>query len=134
VKRIHCKHVDRSGSLLVVVLICLGIIGALLFTAMQSSLKQRQQLSRELQMEQTRLLAEAALAYGVKQAKVDPDNEKPIVLQPKFAGEIISEVKIEMSQHDTTEAQVTASIGLEDRPELRTRIILTKKVENSSGE
>ena len=64
---------DRKGSLLVVVLVCLGLIGALIFAALQAMLEQRRQLGRELQMEQTRWLAEAALAQGLKRFKAEPE-------------------------------------------------------------
>ena len=126
---------DRKGSLLVVVLVCLGLIGALIFAALQGMLEQRRQLGRELQMEQTRWLAEAALAQGLKRFKAEPENKKPLLLHPEFARGVESEAKIEfIQQDDKTVAQATAWIGMKDRPELRTRIILTKKVENSSGE
>ena len=51
---------DRSGALLIAVLICIGVVLALTMSALQTSLNQRRQLSRTLQMEQTRLLLEAA--------------------------------------------------------------------------
>jgi len=51
---------DRSGALLIAVLICIGVVLALTMSALQTSLNQRRQLSRTLQLEQTRLLLEAA--------------------------------------------------------------------------
>jgi len=51
---------NREGLLLIAVLVCIAIALALAMAALQTSLYQRRHLSRTLQLEQTRLLLDAA--------------------------------------------------------------------------
>lgn len=127
---------DRQGTVLVAVIVCLSLIGVLIFSALQNSLKQRRQLDRELQMEQTRLLAEAGILHATKLAKsAEQLPEKPTTLRPKLDGSEACEISIVFSSiEDKTIATVTARIGNEDRPELQTKQQLTQEVKISSGE
>ncbi len=54
------RYRKRSGMVLFAVLVCIGVALALTMAAMQSTLNQRRHLSRTLQMQQTRLLLDAA--------------------------------------------------------------------------
>lgn len=127
---------DRQGTVLVAVIVCLGLIGVLIFSALQTSLKQRRQLNRELQMEQTRWLAEAGILHATKLAKSAEElPEKPTTLRPKLDGAEACEISIVFSNiKDKTIATVTARVGIEDRPELQTTKQLTLEVKNRSGE
>ena len=73
---------QREGALLFVVLACIAISLALTMAAMQTSIKQRRHLSRTLQLEQTRLLLDAAAnSEKFKQwrkAQGDTDETKPL--------------------------------------------------------
>lgn len=78
--KIHKRQ--REGALLFVVLACIAISLALTMAAMQTSIKQRRHLSRTLQLEQTRLLLDAAAnSKKFKQwrkAQGDTDETKPL--------------------------------------------------------
>jgi type II secretory pathway pseudopilin PulG len=126
------RRQTRSGIVLIVVLVCLSVIGALIFSALQTSLRQRKQLDRELQMEQTRLLAEAGLVHAT--GLVD-QKENLIVIEPALHDKKHAEVKIELTRNsDAVDVTVTAWIGLKDRPETQTRQTLNTNVKVSSEE
>jgi len=125
---------NRNGSILIAVLVCLGLIATLMFSAVRISLQQRRQLERELQMEQTLWLADAGLAHAAKLIESGEAGED-VTLRPKLVGKKISEVKIEFVKSESKiEAKVTAWIGLEDRPELQTRQQQETEVKKTSGE
>ena len=127
----------RSGVVLVAVLVCLSVITVLVFSAMQTSLRQRKQLDRELQMEQTRLLAEAGIAFAsrlIESSNGETDID-PATLNPKLHQLKTSEVKIETTKRDAViDVKVTAWIGLENRPETQTRQTLNTSVKITSEE
>ena len=126
----------RDGATLIVVLVCLGLITSLMFTAFQSSLKQRRQLDRELQMEQTRWLAKAGLAHGMTLLKTEDGlGESPITLKPELAGDRESKVQIEFENSDN-ETTITAKawIGNNDRPEQNTNIELSRTTQTAPQE
>lgn len=127
----------RSGVVLVAVLVCLSVITVLIFSAMQTSLRQRKQLDRELQMEQTRLLAEAGIAFAsrlIESSNGETDID-PVTLNPKLHQLKTSEVKIETTKRDAViDVKVTAWIGLENRPETQTRQTLNTSVKITSEE
>ena len=125
----------RSGSVLIAVIICLGFIGILLFSAVQVSHIQRRQLDRELQMEQTRLLTEAGLAYAQEMVKsTDKLPETATIIRPKIDGYDVCEINIEFeTKENRTKTTVSAWVGIEDRPELRTKHQLTQEVKTPSG-
>ena len=99
------RHRGRRGFVLVVVLVCLSVIAALIFSALQTSLRQRKQLDRELQMEQTRLLAEAGLVHAT--GLVD-QKENLIVIEPALHDKKHAEVKIETRQTLNTNVKVSS--------------------------
>jgi len=128
----------KRGGVLIVVLVCLSVIGALIFASLQTSLRQRRQLDRELQMEQTRWLAEAGLGHAmelINSSDGDFNKDKPVIIKPKLDGDLAAEVAIEFQQSGgerATTANVTAWIGLADRPETQTRLILDETVNGTS--
>ena len=126
----------RKGAVLIAVLVCMGLIGLLMFSAMQTSLRQRKQLQRELQMEQTRWLAEGGIAHATQlTGSAEELDDDPVILRPKLDTNKVCEVKIELLEKEgSIEASVTAWIGLEDRPELQTRQHLTKEIKKPSGD
>ena len=135
----HKEHHRRDccGGILVAVLVCLSVIAALLFSSLQISLRQRRQLDREHQMEQTRLLAEAGLVHAIRTVEsAGSDFEgQSIIIQPGLDDTKQAEVKIEFDTgKDIVDVLVTAWIGLADRPETQTRKKLTSNVKPSSKE
>jgi hypothetical protein len=64
--------IDRRGSILVCVLVCLGIASAIVIVSVRSSLQARRQMRQELQLEQTRWLLEAGLVHAVTQLRNQP--------------------------------------------------------------
>lgn len=133
--RNSCRR-DRDGSVLVAVIVCLSLIGVLMFSALQTSLKHRRQLDRELQMEQTRWLAEAGLVRAEKLLKSADDlPEEPAIFRPKLDETKACEVTIAFSKNKQIQTvTVTATVGVDDRPELQTKLQLTKEVKETSGE
>ena len=128
---------NRSGAAaLTVVIVSIGVIGALIFASLQTSLRQRRQLDRELQMEQTRWLAEAGLNHAMKLVESEDDlGSDPIVIKPEITGSNTSEVKIEFKEAEqAVEVSVSVWIGLVDRPETRTRQELNEKMNRTSEE
>lgn len=135
--RIRNSKNSRSGAAaLTVVIVSIGVIGALIFASLQTSLRQRRQLDRELQMEQTRWLAEAGLNHAMKLVESEDDlGSDPIVIKPEITGSNTSEVKIEFKEAEqAVEVSVSVWIGLVDRPETRTRQELNEKMNRTSEE
>lgn len=122
-RRRRKKHNRHGAAALTVVLVSISVIGALMLASMHTSLRQRRQLDIELQMEQTRWLAEAGLNHAEKLIKSgDELGSDPIVIQPKLDSNNTAEVKIEFTlEEGSVEVNVSAWIGLVDRPETQTR-------------
>lgn len=128
---------NRHGAAaLTVVLVCVSVIGALVFASLQTSLRQRRQLDRELQMEQTRWLVEAGVDHAEKLLEsVDELPSKPIVIKPKIDINNTAEVAIEFTPtKDAVEIQVSAWIGRVDRPETRTRQTYSKTFNKTNSD
>lgn len=56
---------QRSGVILIAVLVCLGVATTILFTLIQSSVGVRRQVRQDLQMEQTKWLVDAGIRHAV---------------------------------------------------------------------
>jgi len=138
--RIGKTNNRRGAAGLTVVLVCIGVIGALIFASLQTSLRQRRQLDRELQMEQTRWLAEAGLDHGLTLIESrDELSADRIVIKPEIGQHKNAEVTIEFEQTaEAVKVNVSAWIGLVDRPETQTRQTLNAnvsgKLDNTSEE
>ena len=80
--RIRYRSRNREGTLLFAVLVCIGVALALTMAAMRTSLTQRRHLSRTMQIEQNRLLLDAAAnSKAFKQwseSQGDADEVKPL--------------------------------------------------------
>ena len=82
-KKFRHRSENREGVLLFAVLVCIGVALALTMSAMKTSLNQRRHLSRTMQMEQTRVLLDAATnSKAFKQWRTsqeeDADEVKPL--------------------------------------------------------
>jgi len=80
--RFRYRSRNREGTLLFAVLVCIGVALALTMAAMRTSLTQRRHLSRTMQIEQNRLLLDAAAnSKAFKQwseSQEDADEVKPL--------------------------------------------------------
>ena len=70
---------QRSGSLLVCVLVCMGIATSIMLVAVKSSLQARRQMTEERKIEQARWLLDAGIRHAADAARADPT----------YAGEMI---------------------------------------------
>ncbi len=110
------KSRSRSGTILICVLACLGIVIALVMTTMQSSLRGRREVRMQRQLIQTEFLCEAGVQRAVQQLKRSPEykGEKwfPNLSSTAFGNAAI-EIRIEPSMDDinTLHAQVIATLA-----------------------
>ena len=64
---------SRSGTVLICVLACLGVVIALVMSTVQSSLRGRHEVRLQRQLVQTELLCEAGVQRAVKKLTISPD-------------------------------------------------------------
>ena len=110
------KSRSRSGTVLICVLACLGIVIALVMTTMQSSLRGRREVRMQRQLIQTDFLCEAGVQRAVQQLKRSPEfkGEKwfPKLGSTSFGNAAI-EIRIEPSQEvvNMLRAEVFATLA-----------------------
>ncbi len=69
----YSKSKSRSGTVLICVLACLGVVIALVMVAVQSSLRGRREVRLQRQLIQTEFLCEAGVQRAVKQLRKLPN-------------------------------------------------------------
>ncbi|MFT7632431.1 MAG: type II secretory pathway pseudopilin PulG [Mariniblastus sp.] len=106
------KSSQRSGAILIVMLVCLGVATTILFTVIQSSIRARRQLQSELQMEQTKWLVDA----GIRRAGAQLSNND------EYSGESI---KLDNALSHYSDANVEISISSDDLAEHEYRLEIT---------
>ena len=110
------KSRSRSGTVLICVLACLGIVIALVMTTMQSSLRGRREVRMQRQLIQTEFLCEAGVQRAVQQLKKSPEykGEKwfPKLGSTSYENAAI-EIRIEPSMEvvNTLRAEVFATLA-----------------------
>lgn len=110
------KSRSRSGTILICVLACLGIVIALVMTTMQSSLRGRREVRMQRQLIQTEFLCEAGVQRAVQQLKKSPEykGEKwfPKLGSTSYENAAI-EIRIEPSTEvvNTLRAEVIATLA-----------------------
>lgn len=122
----------QSGLILIAVLVCLGVIVALIYSSMQISMRQKRILDRELQMEQTRWLVMAAANHARHSDSVQAGDFK---LEPPLSNHESAVITIEpLNKGDASTANVSARIGIEDRPETQTKqsLQIQRKVDSET--
>ena len=67
------KSKSRSGTILICVLACLGVVTALVMSTLQSSLRGRREVRMQCQLIQTEYLCEAGVQRAVKRLKESPN-------------------------------------------------------------
>ena len=96
----------RQGSLLVCVLVCMGIALSIMLTSVHASLRERRQVARELQMEQTRWLVDAGLTHGTMRLRDDSGytgetwEVAPVILEDQLATIEISVTKPDRGERE----------------------------------
>lgn len=112
----HGKPVPRSGSVLICVLACLGIVIVLVMTTIQSSLRGRREVRMQRQLLQTEFLCEAGVRRAVQQLKKSAEYKGETWL-PKLGATSYEhaaiKIKIEPAKEDANSlrAEVVASIA-----------------------
>ncbi len=75
-RRLNGADRQRVGTILIVVLVCLVVVTSILFGAITVSIRHRQQLRNELQLEQTYWLLDAGIGLAIDKFKQSPNFEK----------------------------------------------------------
>lgn len=96
-------RIERSGTVLLVVLVCMVVTTSIVLGAVQSSLRHRRQLRQDIQMEQTRWLLDAGIGRAISQLERDADYDgetiNDILLAEKY------KCVVEIQQLDSTDQQ-----------------------------
>lgn len=109
---------SRSGVVMLAVLVCFGVVALILLATAKLSLSERRQLKRELQMQQTQSLADAAVALAIRSAanaEEDAWQQAAVELEGYDAAHIKWRINTEK------ELEVVATIGEPDRPAQKTK-------------
>lgn len=100
----------RAGTILIGVLVCVAVTSAILTGIATSALRQRRQIRRELQMEQTRWLLEAGLVRASTQCRDNPDySGETMKLLPVLTEQHDAVVKIQVSEPNGEKQTVTVT-------------------------
>ena len=97
------KSRSRSGTILICVLACLGIVIALVMTTIQSSLRGRREVRMQRQLIQTEFLCEAGVQRAVQQLKKSPEYKGEIWF-PKLGSTSFENAVIEIRLEPSTDA------------------------------
>lgn len=102
----------RSGTILIVVLVCLVAATTILFGAIEVSFRHRRQLRAELQLEQTYWLLDAGIGTAIEKFKQAPDFDKYAfetgVSLKDFTGSV--DIKVVERNEESVSLQVTAKL------------------------
>ena len=131
----------RSGAILLCVLACLGVATAIVMVSIQSSLRTRRQIRQELQLEQTRSLLDAGVAYAKSRLSADPEYEgESWQVDPGFGPYAEATVEIAISADDVPanqlRLQVTAQLKTDEplsKPTVRSSTSLVERTEQNSN-
>jgi type II secretory pathway component PulK len=98
--RVRLKN--RNGSVLVVVLVCLGFAVTVMMGAARSSIQQRRQMRNERDLQQTQWLLDAGIRLAIEKSKENPhyDGQTLKVSRGLKSGQT-GTVKIEIEKHET---------------------------------
>ena len=119
------KSKSRSGTVLICVLACLGIVIVLVMTTMQSSLRGRREVRMQRQLIQTEFLCEAGVQRAVQQLKKSSEykGEKwfPKLGSTSF-GKAGIEIRIEPSQETAHSLRAEVFVTLTDSADSNDRM------------
>lgn len=108
----------RRGSILIAVLACTAIATTILLGAVQSSLRHRQQLRQDLQLEQTRWLLDAGVGHAIASLNS----------QPAYDGETI---RVDPAFEQYPNANVQISVIRKNQPANLVRVRVTAQLSRS---
>jgi len=114
--RCKTKSNSRTGTVLICVLACLGIVIAMVMTTVQSSLRGRAAVRMQRQMLQTELLCEAGVKRAVQQFSKSVEYRGEMWMPKSFTSPFehaVIEIKLQPSS-DTSKsinAEVVASLA-----------------------
>ncbi len=99
---------NRDGTVLVVVLVCLIVVATVLIGTVGVSIRYRQQIRTELQMEQTYWLLDAGIGTAIANFNQDPESENMDVVIDHVMENHIGSVSI--TQLKRTDQQLTLRV------------------------
>lgn len=113
------QNVTRRGTILILVLVCMGVATSIVLATVQSSVRQRRQMRQELKMEQTQWLLEAGIRRGISRWDDEVAYEgETWAVTPALAKYPNATVKIEVirdiSTGESVQLLVTARCGSSD--------------------
>ena len=131
----------RGGAVLLCVLACLGVATAIVMVSIRSSLRARRQMRQELQLEQTRWLLDAGVAYAKSRLRTDPDYEGELwQVDPGFGSYAEATLEIAISSDDVPanqlRLQVAAKLKTDEplsKPTVRSSTLLVERTEPNSN-
>ena len=116
---------SRSGTVLICVLACLGIVITLVMTTMQSSLRGRREVRMQRQLIQTELLCEAGVQRAVRQfgksQEYQGETWHPKLGTRSFENAIV-EIRLEPSKEDAQSKRVEVIATLATTAESQDRM------------
>ncbi len=110
------RFINRRGTILIAVLVCMGIATTILLGAVQSSLRQRRQMRQELQMEQTKWLLDASVGRAISRLQKQPGYDgETLLVAPALEKYSTATLEIAVVREDQPDnrirAQVKARLG-----------------------
>lgn len=106
---------DRRGSVLIVVLVCLGFAATLMMGALRMGLQQRRQMRNERDLLQTEWLLDAGVRLAVQTLSADEDYDGQTLtfaqgLQPEHKGVVEIRVDDQPDSNDSRLVRVFATL------------------------
>lgn len=115
----HPRKSRRQGTILIIVLVCLGLATMIVLGAVKTSIRQRRQMRLELQMVQTKWMLDAGIRKAVVHWQTHPvEDGESLTLIPGLEKYPNATVMITVIQTNPTPGEihlnVTARIGDSD--------------------
>ena len=118
---------NRSGTVAIVVLVCLVVTSSIMLGAVASSLRQRRQLQQEIQLEQTRLLLDAGIAKAICEFAKDAGYTGETLVEIDEIGNYKNVfLEIKKLESERVQFQVTAKLA-QSKEAGRTQLIQRSK-------
>lgn len=92
---------------MIAVLVCIGVATAILFGAVEQSLRCRRQMRNETQLEQVRWLVDAGVRKAIANLEQEPEYEgERFVVTPQIYNNLVANVEINVEPTDSESGQV----------------------------
>jgi type II secretory pathway component PulK len=111
---------NRRGTVLIAVLVCMGFATSILLGVVQTSLRLRREVRRDLQMEQTKWLMDLGVVKAISGMQS----------QPGYDGETLA-ISTALAKYG--DASIDIKVIREDQPTDRVRLRVTARLSGSGG-